>query len=123
MKKHLSTIVMTILAAATLAVSGCGKRALPPLPKIAKDTQAFDAASAELKAQWTEVLSAAETNGYAVSILGAKKMLKIGDLTDDQRKALTDTQAAMMSALNDAVEKGDANALDDRETVRENWRN
>jgi hypothetical protein len=120
MNKCLSIIAGTSLAAALLAASGCGKHAT--VPQIAKDTKAFDAASAELKAEWNEVLSAAETNGYAVAILACKKIAKDGDLTDEQRKAAIDTQTAVMAAMREAAAKGDANAIDDVREVNQHWR-
>src|ERR1700683_4096138 len=110
MNNRLSKIAGTSLGITMLAAWGCGKHK-DAVPKIANDTKAFDAAGAALKAEWSEVLAAAETNGYATVILTCKKMQREPDLTDEQRKAAVDTQSAMMARMNDAAQKGDANAM------------
>jgi hypothetical protein len=118
MNKRLAILGPICLSTALLTICGCGKSgrdlSIPPVPK---DTKAFDSASAEMKADWSTVLAAVETNGYAVAILTCKKLKGEPDLTDEQRKATDDITTVMLNRMREAADKGDANAIDDLQEV------
>ena len=107
------------LIALAAVIAGCGqkKQALPA------QTSAFDSASPEIQAQWRKASSAAQTNGYEIAVLTLREMQARSDLTGEQRAAVDNLSTSVNDRLSEAAEKGDANAKQALEDIRQNWRN
>jgi hypothetical protein len=95
-------------------LSGCSK----PAPKVQADTSAFDFAPPEVKSQWTEILAAAATNGYATVILDCRALRRNPALTPEQRSALNATSSAVQNKMFEASQKGDPAAAADVDKLR-----
>jgi hypothetical protein len=118
MKKRLATLGWICMSATLLTICGCGDHGRDlSMPAVPKDTKAFDSASPEMKAEWSTILAAVETNGYAVAILTGRKLKTAEGLTDEQRKAVDDTTTVMLNRMREAADKGDANAIDDAQEI------
>jgi hypothetical protein len=85
----------------------------------ARETQAFDKASPELKQSWTAALAAAKTNDY----VGAQTLLYglLGQqLTPEQQQAVQDEITVVKDNLTAAVQKGDPAAQAALQQLRQN---
>jgi hypothetical protein len=116
MNKRLAVLGRIGFSAALLTICGCGKHGAS-MPALPKGTKAFDSASAGIKAEWSTVLAAVQTNGYAVAILTCQKIQGEEGLTDEQRKAVIDTTTVMLNKMRDAASNGDTNAIHDLQEV------
>ena len=112
-------IAITILFVVCLALTGCGKKAIP---KVASDTKAFEAASPKIKADWGKAMSAFASHDYATAILTCRKLQMQKELTPQQLTAVIDTITIVNNQLLDGLKKGDQNAIQANEEVRKNWR-
>jgi hypothetical protein len=115
---HLSKLLAGCVIGAALAVCGCGK-SVPPAAKVKTDTKAFDSASAEIKAEWSKVVTAAEAKDYATVILTCKKLYFEPELTPEQRDAAQNTGNAFMTKMQDDATNGDEKAKEAIHDVQE----
>jgi len=116
----ISKSLASLLVVGLMVVAGCGQGTTTP--KVAKDSKAFDTAAAELKDQWSTILSAASTNDYTTAILTCRKLTGDPALTAEQRAAINATLAAESNKMFDAAQKGDTAAQQAVADVRKGWR-
>lgn len=115
-----TTIIAIGALAAILVGAGCSGE------KSGSGSQenqaAFANAEPGVKTAWDTAIAARQTNGYAVAVLTLKQLQANPGLTPEQQTAINDTIVSINTELNAAAEKGDANANQQLELIRKNWR-
>jgi hypothetical protein len=96
------------------AVAGCKKSGA----LAAGDPKVFDSASAELKEAWGTALKAAEANDYATAYLTLAEMRRQPGLNEAQNLAIAAESTLVHDRMNEAAQKGDANALKAIQDIR-----
>ena len=94
-----------LLAAATLMMTGCGKR-----PLAVHDSDAFQASAPELKRQWQIAFAAAKTNGYLVAYSNLQNLRSQPNLTAPQATAVEELIGVVGTRMFNAANNGDPEA-------------
>ncbi len=105
-----------IVGTAGFLASGCGKSAASVGASKAK---VFATADAATKANWERATSALAANDYATAILTLQQMVSQPGLTSEQSQAVADTMATANEQLTAAAAKGDANAKQALQTLKQ----
>ena len=119
MNKIFAGPIGLVLLMGLLTLMGCSKESSP---KPAAETKVFESASAGNKADWEKIMTAVKSNDYTTAVLTCKKLQTTGELTPEQAAAVNDTMTAVISQMNMAAQKGDANATKAVAEIRKNWR-
>jgi phenylpyruvate tautomerase PptA (4-oxalocrotonate tautomerase family) len=86
MKQWLMAVVL-VWGAGMLTV-GCSKARKVETDKL---TQSFASAPAEVKAEVQKAMGAIKTRDFTTALTSLKKVVDAGNLTEDQKQALSDT--------------------------------
>lgn len=100
-----------ILTAAALALTGCSKPSTPasaiagPMAKAANLQKAFPAAGPGLKASLDKIASDIRYGEYPAVLAELEKVAVDPSLTDDQKKAVSDTTEEVKKAMTSVAPK------------------
>jgi hypothetical protein len=108
--------LLAIGASLFIAAAGCNKS------KTTNPAQAFQAASAEVKARWQEATEAVATNNYATAVLTLRKLQMDPSLTPEQLTIVGNQMMSFTEKLAIAEQKGDPDAKKAMEEIRQRWR-
>ncbi len=112
----LSRALIGSAAAVALLVGGCSKDAAS---LGSSNTSLFASAPAPVKANWDKATAAIATNGYATAIIALKALQAEPGLSADQLKAVNETVNAVSDQMYAAANKGDANAKQAIQSLRQ----
>ena len=118
----MASIAKLLLAGACLllvaGLCGCGGSAQS---SMARHENAFNAAPAELKAQWQDALNAARSKDYAAALGALNKIAAATNLEPQQADAVREVSTSVSDEMYDAANKGDPKAkqaIDDLRKAR-----
>lgn len=112
----LSLSLLGSAAAVALLLGGCSKNAAS---LGASNASLFASAPAPVKASWDKATAAIATNGYATAIIALKALQEQPGLSAEQLKAVNDTVNAVSDQMYAAANKGDANAKQAIQSLRQ----
>jgi hypothetical protein len=105
------TAIMGIISVLGLSICGCNKDAT--------STNAFQSAGPDRKAVWVAATSAMNANDYLGAITNLDSLLTQTDLSAEQHKAVGAAEDTIRKRMYTAAEKGDTNANEAIEVLRQ----
>jgi hypothetical protein len=106
-----TTYLLMVLMAGMLALAGCGKPKQPPPPPVppvadvGKLFEAFPSPSAEVQGSLGKVRFAVRYRQLDVALVELDKLAQIPDLTDAQKKAVSDKIEQVKRAIDEVLAK------------------